>query len=276
MSNLINFNYNTNVIRTQVTDDVANGDIIDVRNQDGILVTTSRNVAAVFGKEHYNVLKDIERTISQLPEGQTSDLTSGLFISSVYKTEPNGRDYPEYLITKDGLTLLVMAYTGEKAMAFKLAYINRFNEMEQVLKSQAERANGDHVQQLMNRAQYILSLVGIKGNQMALALDKLHKNKTGESLLALTGVELVRPQQCHLATPSEIGKHLAAAQGVGSISGIAVNKMLAEKGYQERVDKKWVATEAGIKAGATYLDVGKSRSSGTPITQLKWPLDVLD
>lgn len=100
---LITFDYNTNVIRTQVTDDVANGDIIDVRNQGGILVTTSRNVAAVFGKEHYNVLKDIERTISQLPDGQTSDLTSGLFISSVYKTEPNGRDYPEYLITLDVL-----------------------------------------------------------------------------------------------------------------------------------------------------------------------------
>lgn len=255
---------------------VANYTTIDVHQSNGILVTTSRNVAAVFGKEHYNVLKDIERTISQLPEGQTSDLTSGLFIKSVYKTEPNGRDYPEYLITKDGLTLLVMGYTGETAMRFKLAYIQRFNEMEQALKAKREQFNSDPILQQMRRAEYLLGTAGIEGNQMALALDKLHKNKTGESLLALTGIELVRPQQVHLATPTEIGQRLAAARGVEQISGIAVNKMLAAKGYQERVNGKWVATELGKQAGATYLDVGKSRSSGTPVTQLKWPLDVLD
>ena len=259
--NLITFDYNT----------------IDVHEQGGILVTTSRNVAAVFGKEHYNVLKDIERTISQLPEGQTSDLTFGLFISSVYKTEPNGRDYPEYLITKDGLTLLVMAYTGEKAMAFKLAYIQRFNEMEQALKSQVERASSDQVQQLMSRAQFLLSIVGIEGNQMALALDKLHKDQTGKSLLAMTGVQLVRPQQVHLACPSEIGKRLTKAHNLKKeLSGQAINKILAKKGYQERINGVWTATEAGKAAGATYLDVNKAHSKGTPVTQLKWPIDILD
>ena len=249
---------------------------IDVHAQGGILVTTSRNVAAVFGKEHYNVLKDIERTISQLPEEQTSDLTSGLFIASTYQPDPNGRSYPEYLITKDGLTLLVMGYTGETAMRFKLAYIQRFNEMEQALKSQAERANGDQVQQLMNRAQFLLGIVGIEGNQMALALDKLHKDQTGKSLLAMTGVQLVRPQQCHLACPTEIGKRLAKIIGAKSISGQAVNKILAEKGYQERINGVWTATEAGKAAGATYLDVNKAHSQGTPVTQMKWPIDILD
>ena len=245
---------------------------IDVHAQGGILVTTSRNVAEVFGKEHKNVLADIRNIIASNSDEEFGRLN---FQQSTYRNEQN-KEQPEYLLTRDGTMLLIMGYTGEKALALKTAYIKRFNEMEQALKSQAERTNGDQVQQLMNRAQFLLNIVGIEGNQMALALDKVHKNKTGESLLALAGVELVRPQQCHLATPSEIGERLAAAQGVDSISGIAVNKMLAEKGYQERVGKKWVATEAGIKAGATYLDVGKSRSSGTPITQLKWPLDVLD
>lgn len=143
-------------------------------------------------------------------------------------------------------------------------------------KYETNPSGNDSILQLMSRAQFLLGAVGIKGNQMALALDKLHKNKTGESLLALTGIELVRPQQCHLATPTEIGQRLAAARGVEQISGIAVNQMLAAKGYQERVNKKWVATEAGIKAGATYLDVGKARSNGTPVTQMKWPIDILD
>ena len=41
-----------------------------------------------------------------------------------------GEMRPEYLITRDGFTLLVMGYTGEKAMVFKKAYIAAFNEME--------------------------------------------------------------------------------------------------------------------------------------------------
>lgn len=261
---------------------------IDVHAQGGILVTTSRNVAQVFGKEHFNVLRDIENVIAQLPKGQNSDLSSGLnkpfsqnadlrsglFISSAYKTEPNGRDYPEYLITKDGLTLLVMGYTGEKAMAFKLAYIKRFNEMEAMLKDIGGSALT--LERTLNIARMVLEPAGITGNQLTISLDNLVKAKTGESLLALTGVELVRPQQVHLATPTEIGRRLAAARGVEKISGIAVNQMLAAKGYQESVDKKWVATELGKQAGATYLDVGKAHSKGTPVTQLKWPIDILD
>ena len=37
---------------------------IDVHSQAGVLVTTSRNVAAVFGKEHRNVLADIRNIIA--------------------------------------------------------------------------------------------------------------------------------------------------------------------------------------------------------------------
>jgi len=39
-----------------------------------------------------------------------------------------------YLITRDGFMLLAMGFTGKKAMQFKLAYIEAFNQMEQELK----------------------------------------------------------------------------------------------------------------------------------------------
>ena len=110
--------------------------IIDVHEVNGKLVTTSRNVAKVFGKRHADVLTDIGRaisTIKQLSNEQNEDLRSGLFIESVYQPDPNGRSYPEYLLTRDGLALLTFGYTGTKAMSFKLAYIERFNQMEQEL-----------------------------------------------------------------------------------------------------------------------------------------------
>lgn len=42
--------------------------LIDVHQNNGILVTTSRNIAEVFGKNHKDVLRDIRNVISSLPD----------------------------------------------------------------------------------------------------------------------------------------------------------------------------------------------------------------
>lgn len=253
--------------------------LIDVHNNNGTLVTTSRNVAAVFDKEHKNVLRDIENIIAQLQEQssnlssglnkpfeQNSNLTSGLFIKSSYKTEPNGRDYPEYLITKDGLTLLVMGYTGEKAMAFKIAYIKRFNEMEAMLKDVGGSALT--LERSLNIARMVLEPAGITGNQLTISLDNLVKAKTGESMLALTGTQLVAPQQKQLLNPTEIGRPLG-------LSAIKVNRKLEDIGLQYKTEAGWQPTDLGLKRGAVLLDTGKRHSNGTPVRQLKWPCDIL-
>ena len=41
-----------------------------------------------------------------------------------------GRSQPEYLCTRDGVSLLVMGFTGEGALKWKLKYIDAFNQME--------------------------------------------------------------------------------------------------------------------------------------------------
>lgn len=240
--------------------------LIDVHNNNGTLVTTSRNIAAVFGKEHKNVIRDIENIIAQLLKEDGSNLSSGLFISSSYKTEPNGRDYPEYLITKDGLTLLVMGYTGEKAMAFKLAYIKRFNEMEAMLKDIGSSVLT--LERSLTIARMVLEPAGIIGNQLTISLDNLVKAKTGESMLALTGTQLVAPQQKQLLNPTEIGKPLG-------LSAIKVNRELEAMGLQYKTEAGWQPTDAGLARGAVLLDTGKRHSNGTPIRQLKWPCDIL-
>ena len=97
---------------------------LGLTERDGKAVVSSRDIARVFEKEHRRVLQDI-RTIAE------NDPVWGLhnFVQSYYTNEQN-KSQPEYLITRDGFTLLVMGYTGEKAMRFKKAYIAAFNEME--------------------------------------------------------------------------------------------------------------------------------------------------
>ena len=102
-------------------------------SQHGIALVDSLFVAEVFGKKHYNVLRDIAR-ITESQSGLSEEFTELNFEFSTYR-DATGRKLPRYLMTRDGFTMLVMGYTGQKAMHFKELYIQRFNEMEQCVRS---------------------------------------------------------------------------------------------------------------------------------------------
>ncbi|MTI62171.1 MAG: Rha family transcriptional regulator [Firmicutes bacterium] len=93
------------------------------------VIVSSRRVARVFGKRHDNVLRDIR----DIGKDVTDQFWSLNFEESKYKTR--GKYYPEFLLTKDGFTLLTMGFTGKKAMKFKIAYINQFNQMKELIKN---------------------------------------------------------------------------------------------------------------------------------------------
>lgn len=117
-------------------------------NKAEINVVTSLDVAETFGKEHYHVMEDIREIQSKISTPEFS----GLFYESEYKAS-NGKKNPMYYMNRDGFTLLVMGYTGEKAMKFKLAYIKQFNAMEELLKGKLiEREKGIVIRQAFTRA----------------------------------------------------------------------------------------------------------------------------
>lgn len=106
-------------------------DVVITRNDDGELVVTSRQVAIDFEKRHADVIEKIEELIKT----ENSVMTK-MFIESSYKAG-TGKNYKEYLLTRDGFSLLVMGFTGSKALEWKLKYIEAFNKMEEHIKGQA-------------------------------------------------------------------------------------------------------------------------------------------
>ena len=100
-----------------------------IKKIDGELVVTSRQIAVDFEKEHKNIIRDIENLIKE----DSSILSNALLIESDY-TNSNNRKFKEYLLTRDGFSLLVMGFTGSKALQWKLKYIEAFNKMEQTLR----------------------------------------------------------------------------------------------------------------------------------------------
>lgn len=104
-------------------------ELINVLSQDGTLVVSSREVSRNFEKRHDHILRDI----SQLIEDMGSPQSWGhLFMASAYN-DSYGREQREYLLTRDGFTLLAMGFTGKKALAWKLKYIDAFNKMENLI-----------------------------------------------------------------------------------------------------------------------------------------------
>lgn len=103
-----------------------------IHEENNNLYTDSLTVADVFEKRHHSVLRDIENIRLELEQGDKKiDLNN--FVETSYLDTFN-RKQKKYLLTKKGLTLLVMGYTGSKALQFKLAYIDKFEEMENKLK----------------------------------------------------------------------------------------------------------------------------------------------
>ena len=90
-------------------------------------------VAELFDKQHKHVLRDIAK-ITEPISGLSEEFIKSNFTADSYK-DKTGRKLPCYQMTRDGFTMLVMGYTGAKAMRFKELYIRRFNEMENFIKT---------------------------------------------------------------------------------------------------------------------------------------------
>lgn len=87
--------------------------LIQINN--GQLVVSSRQVAENFGKEHKNVLRSIRDILVE------QNCAANLFFVSTY--ENRGKQYLEYLMNRDGFSLLAMGFTGKRALAWKQSSI---------------------------------------------------------------------------------------------------------------------------------------------------------
>lgn len=97
--------------------------------QDGKVTASSKDIARIFGKRHAHVMDAIRDLMAQCPENFNEPNFRLMFIET--KVGRGGmRKDPVYAMTRDGFTLLAMGFTGQKAMQFKIAYIEAFNRME--------------------------------------------------------------------------------------------------------------------------------------------------
>lgn len=234
-------------VQTTITDRPAGADggerlpVVFIR--DGEARTNSRDVAGYFEKRHTEVLRAIDNLEC------SGDFYRRNFASVTYEYV-NGRggrqEGRSVDMTKDGFTFLVMGFTGKKAARFKEAYIQRFNEMERLLRA-GEDLDADfdmpslrdrivwgvHIAKL-NAAARVASLVNrIYGPEAARALWESDKDLPDVRLKAvgsLAGTAHDDPVGCfrHLMRSSA-----GNGKSIGQILSLAMHDKAAAKALRE-------------------------------------------
>ena len=105
---------------------------LTILNQNGKLVTDSREVADMVGKRHSDLLSDIRGYIEHLTNGNFR--SSDFFIENKY-IDSKGETRPCYLLTKNGCDMVANKMTGEKGVLFTATYVTKFDKMEKQIKT---------------------------------------------------------------------------------------------------------------------------------------------
>lgn len=229
-------------------------DLVQINNDR--VVVSSRDIAEHFEKEHKVVLRSIENL-----KAQNCTLTS-MFYETSY-TSGTGKSYKEYQMNRDGFSLLVMGFTGSKALDWKLKYINAFNEMEKRLKDLAVVKDSYMIDDPIKRAQRwieeqqekkVLAETCTKQEQVINELkpkadyvDRILKSK---SLMPITAI----------------------AKDYG-MSGRKMNDILHQLGIIYKLGKQWLLYEKYQKCSYTAsetVEITRSNGMSDVVLHTKW------
>lgn len=233
-----------------------------VLEKDGVPVTTSKAVADQFDKRHADILRAIE----DLKPHLTTQFCVANFFKSEY--ESRGKSYPYYIMTKDGFTMLVMGFTGAKAIQFKEAYITAFNQMQRALLGGGVSAPAPALAGIERRLEALeqatgtqtadLSEVGATFLQAIRAAIESREyyisrpyGKTTE-----TGVQLGRRGRTETALIAKTAYKVYAEYVAHPLARLTLWSVLEQIGTieaRERDGAPMVASFRGCKAGAIYI-----------------------
>ncbi|WP_409300532.1 Rha family transcriptional regulator [Pseudomonas sp. KCJK8993] len=194
--------------KTVSTNANANPQEVAVEFVDGKATTTSLDVAKHFRKRHDNVMRDIKNL--ECPDDFTL-----LNFEECSRPGSNNKPEPYYRMTRDGFTLLCMGFTGTEAMRWKIAYLNAFNKMEQVLIEQPEILSHKH---LLNFALKTLELM------RHLELNQPPSPDTEQvviNYLNLESLDQATPEQTEKAISFLQGQMIGEGTAAKSLPGVA-------------------------------------------------------
>ncbi|WP_427814324.1 Rha family transcriptional regulator [Enterococcus sp. 22-H-5-01] len=200
-------------------------------------VTTSLQIAEAFDKYHKDVLEAID---SKLQSAENSAHYQNMFAEGEYK-DSRGRTQRLYYMNRDGFVFVAMGFNGRKADAFKLKYIEAFNQMEEHIKQQPKIA-------ISKRDQVILALqANEETNQRVDELDDRVAELEENTVLSAGNYgyisRRISQRVAEVArgfgklTSEQRGKlHKDINSGVKAVTGVSTRTQLRNRHYETVLD----------------------------------------
>lgn len=216
-------------------------------NQDYGLVVSSRVIAQGLGKRHSDVLESLDKILTN------GDFRS-LCISTTY-VDKKGEERREYLLNKKGFTLYMFNIQGYND--FKLAYINKFDEMEKEL--DVRQIPKNYVQALRAYADEV------EKNE-ALKLENTQQKQIIGELKPKAAYydEILKSKDC--LTITQIAKDYG-------MSGHQLNQFLSEQKVQYKQSKQWLLYSNYHREGYTKsetVSITHKNGSAGSVLHTKW------
>ena len=187
--------------------------LINIANNNGVLTVGSVEVARHFEKQHKHILQTIHDLAAE------NSAAKNMFIESTY--ENRGKQYPQYLITRDGFSLLVMGF------------IEAFNKMETALKQAIPTLDVAKAKELKIKEDRATAMLLNAQNRM---IKTLLSNTKDKNL-------------------SQIAIDVMGIKAVEQITGKNMNQYLPE------CEKLYSATEVGGMFGVSAMKIGKTANA---------------
>lgn len=212
------------------------------QGSEGQPLTNSVLVAEKFGKRHCDLIKAIRNLTTQ------NFVVKNMFVETTYLSGKQ-QEQPMYIMNRDGFTLLAMGFTGQKALQFKLDYIDAFNKMEQTIRNTRNLPSSvdtTMLKQLMETTQAMAAQISRMQEELNRQRDML--------LLPPANVIVeeprISPRQRKYYTVKQMAKELHTDSRL-------LNDFLEYMEIQEydRDKQRWMLNQSLIGLGYTYTVV---------------------
>jgi len=190
-------------------------------------VVSSRIVAEELGRQHQHVKRDLDKILM-------SPNVDALIFKSDYK-DSRGRTQSEYLLTKDGFILYMFNIQGHND--FKMAYINRFNEMEKALQNRLPGTYKEALLQLVEQ---------VEENEKLHLENTMQKQQIGELKPKANYVDTILKSKS-LVTIGQIAKDYG-------MSAQEMNKLLQRFKTQYKQSGQWLLYSNHHAKGYTHSE----------------------
>lgn len=105
------------------------------------VVTDSLTMAQMFGKEHKNIIRDIEVQLGKLNEANETEWGQLNFEPTQYQHYQNKQWYPKFNLTEDAFAIVAMSYITPDAMKMKIKFLQEFKRMKEHIQKLLRQPN---------------------------------------------------------------------------------------------------------------------------------------